>query len=74
MGPLSDLTPIWYIYIHIYVYICMYVCMYIYIYICIYVYIYNIISSPLLARSQFVVDEIILKPELKLLLKDVKYF
>ena len=70
MGPLSDLTPIWYIYTYICIHI--YVCMYIYI--CIYVYIYNIISSPLLARSQFVVDEIILKPELKLLLKDVKYF
>ena len=62
--------------VYIYTYICIhiYVCMYVYIYMYIRVYIYNIISSPLLARSQFVVDEIILKPELKLLLKDVKYF
>ena len=57
-GPPSDLTPIWYTYIYIYMY----------------TYIYLIISSPLLVRSQFVVDEIILKPELKLLLQDVKYF
>ena len=57
-------TYIIYMYVHIYIYICIYI----------YVYIYNIISSPLLVRSQFVVDEIILKPELKLLLKDVKYF
>ena len=84
MGPPSDLTPIWYTYIYIcmYIYIYMYVYIYICIYICIYIYTYvymyiYIISCPVpcwLYRSQFVVDEIILKPELKLLLKDVKYF
>ena len=68
-----------YIYVCTYIYVCIYICIYIYyVYIYIYVYMYiYIISCPVpcwLYRSQFVVDEIILKPELKLLLQDVKYF